>query len=113
MKILFRWMVNAAALLGVAYLLPGFELEGIWLAILAALVLGLVNALVRPLLVILTLPISVLTVGLFILVVNALMIWLAASLVPGFTIDTFFTAMFAAILMWIVGTATSWLLKAE
>lgn len=113
MKILFRWVVNAAALLGIAYVIPGFELEGLWLAILAALVLGLVNALIRPLLVVLTLPISVITLGLFILVINALMLWLASSLVPGFTIDTFFTAMLAAIFLWIVSWATNWLLKTE
>lgn len=113
MKMLFRWAVNAAALLGIAYILPGFELEGLWLAIIAALVLGLVNALIRPLLVVLTLPISVVTLGLFILVINGLMLWLASSLVPGFTIDTFFTAMLAAIFMWIVSWATNWLLKAE
>jgi len=113
MKLLFRWMVNAAALLGIAYVLPGFQLDGILLAILAALVLGLVNALVRPLLVVLTLPITVMTLGLFLLVVNGLVIWLASSLVPGFSIDSFFTAMLAAIFMWVVGWITSWLLKTE
>lgn len=113
MKLLFRWIINAAALLGIAYLLPGLDLGGIGSALVAALVLGLVNALVRPVLVVLTLPITVVTLGLFLFVINALMIWLASVVVPSFTIDTFFTAMLAALLMWVVSVATSWLMKTE
>ena len=113
MKLLFRWAVNAAALLAIAYILPGLGLDGVWTAILAALVLGLVNALIRPLLVILTLPVTVITLGLFLLVINALMLWLASSIIPGFTIDTFFTAVLAAIFLMIVGWVTNWLLKTE
>lgn len=108
---LFRWVVNAAALLGIAYWVPGFSVDSIWTAVIAALVLGLVNAILRPFLLVLTLPITVLTLGLFTIVINALMLWLASSMVNGFSIDTFFTAALAAILLWIVSMATNWLVK--
>ena len=111
MKLLFRWIVNAAALVGIAYIVPGFDVDSIWIAILAALVLGLVNALVRPILVVLTLPITVVTLGLFLIVINALMLWLAESIIPGFDIANFFVAMFGALIMWIVSMATNSLIK--
>ncbi|MDX8400244.1 MAG: phage holin family protein [Gallionellaceae bacterium] len=111
MTMLFRWVVNAAALLGIAYILPGFSVDGVWIAIFAALILGLINALIRPLLVVLTLPITIITVGLFILVINALMLWLTASLMPGFEIANFFAAVYGAIVLWIVAMATNWLIK--
>lgn len=111
MKILFRWAVNSAALVGIAYIVPGFYVDSIWVAILAALVLGLVNALVRPILVVLTLPITVLTLGLFLIVINGLMLWLAASIIPGFDISSFFVAMFGALILWAVSMATNWLIK--
>ncbi len=111
MKLLFCWVINAAALLLVAYLIPGFEVSGIVVALVAALVLGLVNALVRPLLVVLTLPLTFVTLGLFLLVINALMLWLAASILPGFTIDTFFAAVYGAIVLWFVGLLTNWIIK--
>ncbi len=96
-----------------AYLLPRFEVSGIVVALVAAVVLGLVNALIRPLLVILTLPLTVVTLGLFLLVINALMLWLAASILPGFTIDTFFAAVYGAIVLWVVGLLTNWIIKTE
>ncbi|NQV12609.1 phage holin family protein [Candidatus Uhrbacteria bacterium] len=111
MKILFRWAINSAALVGIAYIVPGFDVDSIWIAILAALVLGLVNALVRPILVVLTLPITVLTLGLFLIVINALMLWLAASIIPGFDIASFYVAMFGALILWVVSMATNWLIK--
>ena len=113
MKMLFRWVINAAALLLIAYLVPGFTVAGFGSAILAALILGLVNALIRPILVILTLPISILTLGLFLIVVNGLMLWLTATLLPGFTIDSFFVALLGAIILWAVGLVTNWLVKSE
>lgn len=113
MKMLFRWIINAAALLLVAYLIPGFEVSGVVIALLAALILGLVNALVRPLLVILTLPLTVVTLGLFLLVINALMLWLASSMLPGFSIDSFFAAVYGALVLWVVGLLTNWIIKTE
>jgi putative membrane protein len=111
MKLLFRWGVNAAALVGIAYLIPGFDVDSIWIAILAALVLGLVNALIRPILVVLTLPITVVTLGLFLIVINALMLWLASSVIPGFDISNFMVAIFGALILWVVSMATNWLIK--
>ena len=86
MKIIFRWALLAAALLLVAYLYPGVKVAGFGAALIAAFVLGLFNTLVRPLLVLLTLPVTLLTLGLFLFVINALMFWAAASVLDGFTV---------------------------
>ena len=86
MKLIVRWLLLAAALLLVAYLYPGVTLAGFGAAMLAAFVLGLLNTLVRPLLVLLTLPVTVLTLGLFLFVINALMFWAAASVLQGFAV---------------------------
>ncbi len=83
----------------VAKIVPGIEIDGCGYALLAGLVLGIVNALVRPLLVLLTLPITVLTLGLFLLVINALMLMLAAALAPGFRVRGFGAALLGAILL--------------
>lgn len=113
MKFIFRLVVNAAALLAFSALLPGVELANVWVAILSALVLGLVNALVRPLIVILTMPISIVTLGLFLFVVNALMVWLVSSLIPGFDIADFYSALLLAILLSVISWFTHWILKNE
>lgn len=83
----------------VAKLVPGMEVDGVGHALLAGLVLGIINALVRPILVILTLPITVLTLGLFLLVINALILKLAGALVPGFTVKNFGAAFLGALLL--------------
>ena len=108
LSLVLRWILNAAALLLVAYLYPGVQVLGLGPALVAALVLGLVNALIRPILVVLTLPVTILTLGLFILVVNALCFWLCASLLKGFEVSGFWSAFFGSILYSIV----SWLLSA-
>lgn len=113
MKFIFRLVVNMAALLAFAALLPDVELSGVWVALLSALLLGLVNALIRPLIVILTLPISIVTLGLFLFVVNALMVWLVSSLIPGFDIGNFYSALLLAILLSVVSWFTHWILKNE
>lgn len=93
-------VLNALALLLVARLIKGIRVSSFGVALVSALVLGLLNALVRPVLLILTLPINFLTLGLFTFVINAFILWLAALLVPGFTIDRFFpTALLAAIVL--------------
>ena len=83
MRLIFRWIINALALLLVAYLVPGIAVDGIWSALLTALVLGLVNAIIRPILLVLTLPVNIVTLGLFTFVINALMIWLVSAIVKG------------------------------
>lgn len=110
MYIIFRWVINAVALLLIAYLVPGFAVLTFYSALIAALVLGLVNALVRPFLLIITFPVTVVTLGLFIFVVNALMIWLVSTMVKGFEVTGFVPALIVALLMWAVSMATSWLI---
>jgi putative membrane protein len=110
LMLLARWIVNAAALLLVAYIYPGVHVESFFAALVAALVLGLVNAFIRPLLVILTFPVTLLTLGLFLFVINALMFWLAAEVVHGFTVSGFWAALVGSILYSVITLVTSWLL---
>ena len=102
MKLVTRVLVIAFALLVVAHLMPGITVTGLVPALLAALVLGLLNAIVRPILVILTLPITLLTLGLFILVINAGLFALAASFVPGFFVRDFLAAVIGSLLMAVI-----------
>ncbi len=106
--ILFRWIINALALLLVANIVPGFEVSTFYSALIAALVLGLVNALVRPLLFILTLPVTIVTLGLFTFVINALMLWLVSSIVKGFEISGFVPALLGALVLWVISMLTNW-----
>jgi len=99
MEFLAHLVVSAALLLVVAYAIRGFEVDGAVSALLAALVLGLANAFVRPFLVVLSLPITVLTLGLFLLVVNAAVLKLTAALAPGFRIHGFLPAIWGAVLL--------------
>src|ERR1700709_982847 len=108
MSVLLTWLINALALLIITYLLPAVHIHRFGTARLVAIVLGLINTFLRPLLVLLTLPVTILTLGLFILVVNALCFWLCASLLKGFEVSGFWSAFFGSILYSIV----SWLLSA-
>ncbi len=105
-----RWIINAAALLLVAYLYPGVLVETFFAALIAALVLGLVNAVIRPVLLLLTLPVTILTLGLFIFVINALLFWFVAEVVQGFKVTGFWAAMIGSILYSVITLVTSWLL---
>ena len=97
MSLLLVWLLSAVSLLVVAYILPGIVVSSFWSALGAALVIGLLNALVRPVLIILTLPITVVTLGLFLLVINALIFWLAGSILEGFRVAGFWWAMLGAV----------------
>lgn len=110
MKILAHWIVNAAALLLVAYLYPGVHVDGFGSALVAALVLGLVNAVIRPILVILTLPVTLLTLGLFLFVINALLFWFVAEILRGFTVTGFGAALVGSILYSLITLVIGWLL---
>ncbi|SRR6266849_6057283 len=110
LMLIARWIVNAAALLAVAYIYPGVHVESFFAAAVAALALGLVNAIVRPILVILTLPVTLLTLGLFIFVINALLFWLVAEIVQGFAVTGFIGALVGSILYSLITLVTSWLL---
>jgi len=107
MDLLIRIIVNAIALLLVAYLIPGVHVAGIGAALLAALILGIVNAVLRPILFILTLPLEILTLGLFTLVINAALFYLVAKLGVGLRVDTFRTAFLGALVMSIVSFVLS------
>lgn len=98
MNILMQWFGNSAALLLLSHLMESVTIEDISTALIAALVLGLINTLVRPVLIIVTLPINFITLGLFTLVINGLMFSLAATLVPGFHVDGFIAALIGAVL---------------
>lgn len=113
MKLLLSWALNAVALMAVAYLLPGVVVEGVWAALWAALILGLVNTVVRPILLILTLPLTVLTLGLFFFILNGLMFYWVGSILDGFHVDGFWWAVLAALLYSLFATFLSSILFQE
>lgn len=102
MKILAEWILKSLILLITSYIVPGFQIESYTTAFLVAFVLGVLNLLVKPVLIILTLPINILTLGLFTFVVNAILLLIASSLVKGFHIDSFFTAIVASVFISII-----------
>ena len=108
MRLLLAWLINAFALVAVAYLMPGISVASFTTALVAALVLGLINAVVRPVLVLLTLPVTIITLGLFIFVLNGLLFWFVGSFIQGFVVDGFWSGVFGAIVFSLI----SWLLSA-
>ena len=102
MALILVWILNAVALLAGAYLLPGITVASFGSALIAALVLGLVNMLVKPVLVLLTLPITIVTLGLFLIVINALLFWFVGSVLKGFQVNGFWWAVGGAILYSII-----------
>src|SRR5438270_13482810 len=106
-NLLVVWLINALALLALPYLVPSVQVDSIYTALVAAALLGLINTLIRPLLVLLTLPVTVLTLGLFIFVINGLLFWAVGSFVEGFRVDGFWAAVFGAI----VYSLISWMLS--
>ena len=103
MKIIIRWLLLAAALLLVAYLYPGVKISSFGSAMIAAFVLGLFNTLLRPILVLLTLPVTVVTLGLFLFVINALMFYFAASVLNGFHVNGFTAALIGSLIYSLCG----------
>ena len=103
MKLIVRWLLLGAALLLVAYLYPGVTVTNFTAAMIAALVLGLLNTIVRPLLVMLTLPVTLLTLGLFLFVINALMFWAAAGVLDGFNVNGFVAALIGSLIYSVCG----------
>ncbi len=112
-RILLTWLINAVAVYATATFVPDITVKSIWSALLAALVLGLVNTFVRPILMLLSLPLIVATLGLFLLVINALMLLLASALLPGFEVKGFFTAILGAALISLVSFILGSVLKVE
>ncbi len=103
MKLIAKWLLSATALLFVAYVYSGVEVKSFTAALLAAFVIGLLNTVVRPILVILTLPVTVVTLGLFLFVINALMFWTAGSLLEGFHVNGFFAALIGSLIYSVLG----------
>jgi putative membrane protein len=117
MRLLLVWLLNAVALIGVAHVVPGIKIAGLWgtqgitTALIAAFVLGLVNTIIRPLLVLLTLPVTILTLGLFFFVINGLLFWAVGTFLPGFTVSGFWAGFIGAIVYGIIGWLLSMLLQ--
>lgn len=110
MRLLITWLINAAALFALPYLMQSIRVENFTTALIAALVLGLVNVLIKPILVLLTLPVTVLTLGLFIFVINGLLFWAVANFVGGFQVAGFWSAVIGALLYSLISWALSALL---
>ncbi len=107
MKLLLVWLINTVSLMAVAYLMPSISVSSFITALVAALVLGLVNAVIRPILVLLTLPATILTLGLFIFVINGLLFWLVGSFISGFVVEGFWAGVIGAIIYSLISWALS------
>ncbi|MDQ2873086.1 MAG: phage holin family protein [Candidatus Eremiobacteraeota bacterium] len=113
MNLIIRLIINAIAFYLIAMYVPGIHANSFTAALIAAIIFGIVNAIIRPLLLLITLPLTVITLGLFIIVVNALMFWLTAAIAPGFHVYGFVPALEGAIIMMIVSFIVSHLFKSE
>lgn len=113
MHLLIRLLINAIAFYLIALYLPGFHVANFVAAMIAALIFGVVNAIVRPIVLLITLPFTIVTLGLFVLIVNALMFWLTARLAPGVHIDGFGPAFLGALIMLVVSFLTSQAFKGQ
>lgn len=102
MKLILRWLISASALMLIAMYVPGIKVVNFYSALIAALIFGLINALIRPIAIVLTLPINLLTLGIFTLIINAGMFWLASTIVKGFYVMGFWPAFWGALIMWLV-----------
>ena len=115
MKLLLIWVLNALALIAVTNFVPGIQVDGFTAALLAAFFLGLVNTLIRPVLLLLTLPVTLLTLGLFIFVINGLLFWFVGSVLRGFMVDSFWHGILGALLYslfsWALSAAAAQLMR--
>ena len=107
MRFIIRWVLNALALMGIAYyIVPGLSVENYYSALMAAFALGLVNALIRPVILLLTLPLNIVTLGLFTFVINALLFWFVSSFIKGFVVADFAAAFWGALCL----SVASWVI---
>ncbi len=104
MSLIVKWLLSAIAVMITAYLLPGVSVASFWAALVVAVILALFNAVLKPILVILTIPITVLTLGLFLLVINAIIILLTDALISGFAVSSFWWALAFSVIMAILGS---------
>ncbi|MYM40605.1 phage holin family protein [Duganella qianjiadongensis] len=110
MRLVLTWLINAIALLAIPYLMHSVEVTSLGAALVAALVLGLVNTLIRPVLLLLTLPVTLVSLGLFIFIINGFMFWLVAQWVDGFHVDSFLSAIGGALLYSVISWALTTLI---
>lgn len=113
MRIIATWILNALALLAVAYLLPGIRVDGFFSALIAAMLLGLINVFLRPLLILLTLPVTFVTLGLFVLVINGLLFWFAGSVLKGFDVSGFWAGLTGSLLYSALSFILSFMLRKQ
>ena len=113
MRLLLTWLINALALLAIKYILPSITVDSFVTALIVAVVLGLINTLIRPIFVLLTLPVTILTLGLFLFVINGLLFWAVGSFVPGFHVAGFWAGVFGAIIYSLISWALSALLLSK
>lgn len=104
MNLAIKWILNASALIITSDIVPGFHVNGYATALIAALVLGIINTIIKPILIFLTLPLTIITLGLFTFVINAVVLWLASQIVPGIFIDSALSAILAALVLSVVST---------
>lgn len=104
MKFLLNIIISGFAVYISAYILPGVNLEGFFAAVVTGVILGVLNTFIKPILLILTLPINILTIGLFTLVINVFLVYVASAIVPGFSVDGFVQALFFSVLLSLVGS---------
>lgn len=111
MQLLISLLINSATLIAATYIVPGFEVDNFQTALLASIVIGLINIFIRPILLLVTLPINLLTLGLFTFVINAVVLWLASQVITGMTIESPLAGILAAIVISIVSTILSHIAK--
>ena len=104
MSILVKWLLSAVAIMITAYILPGVTVESFWAALIVAVILALLNAVLKPILVILTIPITILTLGLFLLVINAAIILMTDAVISGFSVNNFWWALAFSLIMAVLGS---------
>jgi len=109
MTLLLKWLALSLAIMFVGWIVPGITISSFWTAVIAAVVIALVNLVIKPILVFLTLPINILTLGIFILIINALLFMFVAYLVPGVEVDGFWSAFLGALILSILSIGISWL----
>lgn len=113
MKFLWRWLITTAIVMAAAYLVPGVSISSIYTAFMTALILGLVNAIIRPIIVLFTFPLTLVTLGLFLLVINAFLLWLVSLVVPGFTLASLSSVLIMTIVISIFSWFTNMLLDVK
>ncbi len=113
MKLILHWLILTLAVLGASYLIPDIHVSSFLTAVIVAAVLGFINTIIKPVIKILTLPINLLTLGLFSLVINGLFFWLVAQVIKGFTVDTFLAAFLGAIIVSIINWIGNRFLKED